>query len=211
VAHAAPRARFVEHVFAAMQYAKEAQSPSTEHDVVQAPAVHRNGAQSTGVARTQLPEPSQSSTDTVSPMQLGPPHATVGRANRRHAPAPSQSPSPLQELGNVASRGQASRGSVSAATSPHAPSAPLPLRAAVQATHAPTHAASQQTPSAQCPVAHSSGSEHAAPLFLTQRPDASQLDPAAHVSASIALLTTVQVPGVAAHVWQIDAHALSQQ
>jgi hypothetical protein len=47
-----------------------------------------------------------------------------------------------------------SLGSVSAATFAHTPSAPLPFLAAAHASHAPLHALSQQTPSAQKPELH---------------------------------------------------------
>lgn len=54
-------------------------------------------------------------------------------------------------------------GSVPAAMPPHTPSAPVPLRAAVQASHRPLHALLQQTPSTQKPLAQSDGPAHAKP------------------------------------------------
>ena len=53
---------------------------------------------------------------------------------------------------------------MSAATGSHVPSAPLPFFAVVHASHAPAHALSQQTPSAQKPVAHCRPSVHALPF-----------------------------------------------
>jgi hypothetical protein len=58
---------------------------------------------------------------------------------------------------------------VPAATSPQAPSAPAPFSALVQATQGPVHAVSQQTASAQKPLAHWSAAVHAAPFVPVGR------------------------------------------
>ena len=63
---------------------------------------------------------------------------------------------------------------VPALLGPHVPSAtPLCFSAAVHASHAPAHAVSQHTPSAQLPLVHCVPAVHAAPLasFATHAPD----------------------------------------
>jgi hypothetical protein len=87
-------------------------------------------------------------------VQLLAPHTTSLLAFTRQAPTPSHWPSALQEFGYPESVGHLSFGSLSAGTFPHVPLAPCSLSATLQATHAPSHAWSQQNPSTQKPLAH---------------------------------------------------------
>src|SRR5437764_39816 len=131
------------------------QSPSAAQLVLHAPAAQTYGEQSTPLVATHVPVPLQRRPLALLPLHVVAPHATVCGALARHAPLPSHLPSPLQLAGKPGSGVQAARGFVLATTLPHAPSAPWPFSAAEQATHAPAHAVSQQTPSTQLLVVQS--------------------------------------------------------
>jgi hypothetical protein len=57
---------------------------------------------------------------------------------------------------------------------PHVPSVPAPFFEATHASHVPVHALSQQTPSAQCPLAHSPSRPHAPLVFVDTHVPAEQ-------------------------------------
>src|SRR6185437_12180696 len=84
-----------------------------------------------------------------------------------HAPLPSQEPF-VPQLGAPWSSHSPS-GSVPAAMVPQVPSAPPPFLAAVHAWQVPVQAVSQQTPSAQKALWHSSAFAQAAPPVLMGR------------------------------------------
>jgi hypothetical protein len=53
---------------------------------------------------------------------------------------------------------------------PHTPSAPWPFTAWLHASQGPAHPVSQQRPSAQKPLAHSSGAVQPAPVAFSEEP-----------------------------------------
>ncbi len=93
------------------------------------------------------------------------PQAVPALAKLRQTPAPLQLPSALQLVGKPGSGVHAPCGSVSTGTEPQTPFAPAPFSAAEHASQ-PTHARSQQKPSAQTPLVHSTLDEQALPLAL---------------------------------------------
>ncbi len=109
----------------------------------------------------QVPPPSQvHAWVSVLPEQVAAAH-TVPLLYLWHAPAPSQAPVYPQEEG--ASAAHSLSGSLPAWMGPQAPSEPLPFLARVHAEQVPAHAVSQQTPSAQKPLAHWSFDVQASP------------------------------------------------
>jgi hypothetical protein len=82
----------------------------------------------------------------------------------RQAPAPSHWPSSPQV--ETSSAVHSPSGSVPAVTARQRPLA-APVLAFAQALQAPLHADSQQTPSTQLPVVHSTELAHAAPCALS--------------------------------------------
>jgi hypothetical protein len=111
-----------------------------------------------------------------------------------HTPAPSQVIAPAQESGSSAPE-----------TFAHTPVW------AEQAWQLPLQAASQQTPSAQKPEAHSPPAAQPWPSFERHAPASLQVRVPVHSPGSSAPVMEVQVPGVAAQVWQGDAQAEPQQ
>jgi hypothetical protein len=89
------------------------------------------------------------------------------------------------------------------------PSAEAPALAA-HTSQPPLHAALQQRPSAQKPLAQLEPSAHSCPLMSLQAPDASQRLTPEQVSASTAFTTTVHVPGVAVHVLHVPVQLVLQ-
>ena len=112
-----------------------------------------------------VPLPSQWLAKTaVFPEQEAPTHV-VPAGQSRHAPAPSQLPSAPQVFCVMAVHSLS--GSTPAEMNPQAPSRPAPFLAVVQAWHVPVHAVSQQTPSAQWPLAQSVSTLQPRPLAFT--------------------------------------------
>jgi hypothetical protein len=110
------------------------------------------------IVSPQPPLPLQTRPATVLELHDGLPEApqkVPAGANPRHAPAPSQKPSPRQLNGKPAEGAQAFFGSVPAGTFPQVPSSPPPLRAARHDVQVDPHAVLQQTPSTHCPLVHS--------------------------------------------------------
>ena len=94
---------------------------------------------------------------------------------RAHAPDPSQTPLVLQVAAESARHSMP--GSLPERIGPHVPfAAPPPRSGAVHASQVPSHAAVQQTESAQKPLEHSPARPQAAPSarWATQVPPASQ-------------------------------------
>src|SRR6185436_9114246 len=85
---------------------------------------------------------------------------TVLTGQRRQAPTPSHLPSQLQVDGAAAGQKVGVRGVSPAGLYTQTPGAPPPLHLA----HSPVHALSQQTPSAQKPLAQSPADAHGAPI-----------------------------------------------
>jgi hypothetical protein len=69
----------------------------------------------------------------------------------------------------------------------------------------------QQTPSLQMLPAHSELMEQLCPVFFRQVPEPLQVLSPSHLPALSALVTFVQVPGVAEQVWQAPVQVLLQQ
>jgi hypothetical protein len=141
-----------------------------------APELQPYGAQ-LEVALAQDPAPSQRGVESVAPAQIGEPHEPPLGGNVQ-APAPLHAPPQAPEPKH------SSAGSCPAGIAVQAPAEPITL----QAWQAPPHAAAQQTPSVQKPLAHWDARTQALPLARsgTQLPPA-QCALAAH-SESVAQL-----------------------
>jgi hypothetical protein len=81
----------------------------------------------------------------------------------------------------------------------------------VHASHAPAHAASQQTPSETKPLAQVAGFVEDCPFFNLQTPLALHVCVPVHVSGSSAFWTGTQEPVPLVQVWQTPLHAPEQQ
>jgi hypothetical protein len=79
------------------------------------------------------------------------------------------------------------------------------------ASHGPSHARLQQSPSTHEPLAHSAFAVHVRPFFFLQVPAASQVLVPVHELGSSALVTTTHAPVPAAQDMQVAAHAAAQQ
>ena len=82
---------------------------------------------------------------------------------------------------------------------------------ALHTSQPPLHAVLQHTLSMQLPLAHCVPTVQLWPFLARHAPVAEQELVPVQVSRSSALLTVVQVPGVAAQVWQFPVHAPVQQ
>ena len=82
---------------------------------------------------------------------------------------------------------------------------------ALHTSHPPLHPLLQQKLSMHLPPAHCVSVAQLWPLSRRQAPDGEQVLAPVQVSASFALVNVVQVPGDAAQVWQVPAHAVLQQ
>jgi hypothetical protein len=86
----------------------------------------------------------------------------------------------------------------------------FPVKAA-QLSHGPSHADSQHTPSAQCPLVQSELTAHPRPIFCLHSLVDEQIRSPEHVSGSSASTTLLHLPFVPAHVSQKPVHTRSQQ
>jgi hypothetical protein len=82
---------------------------------------------------------------------------------------------------------------------------------ALQTSQPLAHAVLQHTLSTQLPLAHCEANVHDAPFLARHEPPAEQVLVPVQVSLSSAFVTVVQVPGVAAQVWQLPVHPPLQQ
>ena len=162
LAHAAPPGRSASHVpVARLQYAVLAQSASAAQPVAQAAALpHAKGAHDELELGRHWPDPLQVKKLNAPPEQAVA-HA-VPTGNSAQVPVPLHEPVVAQL---VASRsGHSSSGSVFAATAPHSPSSPEPLRATLHAWHVAEQLELQHTPSTHCPEPHWAAPAHGAPF-----------------------------------------------
>jgi hypothetical protein len=151
-----------------VQYAVEMQSVSALQVAGQAPPEQRYGEQSWVPPSVHTPTPLQVSAlfNVVPDPQDAAVH-TVPLAYLRHAPAPSQAPSFMQDMAPLSVHSLS--GSIPVTTGPHVPLAPEPFLSALHATQRPTHEVSQQTPSTQLPLVQSVPVPHACPFGLVPR------------------------------------------
>jgi hypothetical protein len=139
--------------------AGETQSVLTEQVVLQAVALHVNGAQLALTTVRQVPAPSHVRAGvSVEPVQLAAAH-WVPAATCRHLPVPSQLPS-LAQTFVVVAHWLAGVGAAPAGTGAQVPVEPVRLHA----TQVPVQAVSQQTPLAQLPDVHSEPAPQVVPL-----------------------------------------------
>jgi hypothetical protein len=172
-----------------VQCAPVAQSPSTVHLDVQRNvfASHRNGTQLVveGVQSPDAPHFAAAAAVSLSA------HFAVAQAvpwvGATHPPMPSQTPSVAQTP--TPNLPQSASGSVAFFTGPHVPSVPVPFFAFVQASQGPSHAVSQQIPSAQKPLVHSlpsvqgDGVHAVVVAYVSQAPLPSQKPSCVHAGA----------------------------
>jgi hypothetical protein len=147
-----------------------AQSVTDVHDVLHDVAPHAYAPHDVVLGVWHVPDPSQVLAGVcVVPLHDSAPQL-VPAAHRRHAPRPSHAPSRPQLVD--ASGLQSLSGSLPPVMARQMPSGWVVLLFA-HATHGPTQADSQQTPSAQNRLAHSPAAAHAAPVVLpgTHAPD----------------------------------------
>jgi hypothetical protein len=137
------------------------QSASLVQIVRQRPSLAQlNGVHDWPGVGEQAPIPSQRNADvSVNPAQAIS-WQTVPAGYLSHAPVPSHIP--VEPQVDVASTGHWSRGSVPSWAVTQVPTVPWPAHV----RHTPAHAAVQQTPSAQKPLAHSPASEQGMPIDL---------------------------------------------
>jgi hypothetical protein len=143
------------------QKAEGTQSLSEAQETPQAPLLHTYGAHAVTWPDLHVPAPSQAKPVCCPPVHVVAPQA-VPLGYRRHAPAPEQKPSCLQE--SEPSFVQSLSGSVPAPTLSQTPSCPELFLSALHAWHVPVHGESQHTPSTQLPVTHCVLEVHARPL-----------------------------------------------
>jgi hypothetical protein len=156
---------FLPHEFAVHTF-PEAQLASTVHWPKHLLPLHANGAQATASNPTQFPVASQAAAGLYTPFTHDSSAQMVVALYFRQAPAPSQRPSvPQVEAGWAM---QVPRGSAApAGADMQTPSDD----GSAQLRQAPLQAFSQQTPSTQKPLRHSSGPLQVCPsFFLPQLP-----------------------------------------
>jgi hypothetical protein len=137
----------------------DTQSVLVEQVVLQAVALHMNGAQLALVTVRQVPAPSQVRAGvSVVPAQLAAAHC-VPAATWRHFPAPSHVPS-LPQTFVVVAHWLAGVGAAPAATGVQVPVEPVRLHA----WQVPVQAVLQQTPCAQLPEVHSEPAPQVTPF-----------------------------------------------
>src|SRR5688572_17385477 len=112
----------------------------------------------TGAQVPASPPVSAARHDSHSPSQAASQHTSSPQMPLMHSPrlhalplGTLQTPAPS----HTSSPSHSSSGSLPTTRSSHTPSSPSPFTAAVQASHTPSQAASQHTPSAQMPLTHS--------------------------------------------------------
>jgi hypothetical protein len=158
VPHAAPFAILETHSFP-LQYAPAAHWASLEQLVPHAAPLHAYSPHETGVPGLHVPAPSHAGAACI-PFEHDPAPQDVVAGQSAHPP-PLHLPSVPHVEAAVAT--QMPRGStVPSIALAHVPLAP-PVRAAVHASHALVHAASQQNPSTQNPLVHWSTAVHGTP------------------------------------------------
>jgi hypothetical protein len=146
------------------QWKPVVQSAFETHVVAHAVAPHMYAPHDASLTVWQTPAPLQVRAGVCVEPVHDSPTQVVPSIHRRHAPPPSQVPSWPQV--EVASCMHSSSGSVPPMTGRQRPSAWVVL-APEQAMQPPPHAASQQTPSMQKPLAHSPAPPQAAPCTFS--------------------------------------------